>query len=221
MAEPQNDRHTPERYEETTDPRNPPNSVVNDGVRSAALRSYLGPIVVLFVVVGIALLYWANRSPVIPDVDDRQQIGTSGADSDSHDVIGERGNRDDTPGGFDPDPRPGSTAEEIESRSGNPDQPAFPGTQRGADLTTLAMLEGEPKDLVGRRVTFRNVTVADAQDASHFWIQDGNAKAEVMAPRGGPAVKTGASINVTGVVEEDGRDGVRIKAERVEANQGR
>ena len=218
MAEPQNDRHLPERYEETTNPRNPPNSVLNDGVRSAALRSYLGPLIVFFVVVGIALLYWANRDPVVPEADDRQPIGTSGPDSDRLDPIGERGNRDDTPGGFNPDPRPGSTAEEVEFRSGKPDQPAFPGTSPGADLTRLDMLEGEPKDLVRRRVEFRDVKVVDAQDATHFWIQDGNVKAEVSAPRGGPAVKSGSSVDVTGVVEEDGRGGVRIKAERVETN---
>ena len=218
MAEPQNNRHTPEQYEETTDPRNPPSSVLNEGVRSAALRSYLGPLIVFFVVAGIALLYWANRGPVVPDADDRQQIGTSGPDDAGRDVVGERGNREDTPGGTDPGPRPGSTAGEIEFRGGNPDQPAFPGTQRRADLTGLAMLEGEPKDLVGRRVTFQDVKVVDAQDASHFWIQDGNVKAEVTAPRGGPAVKTGSSVDVSGVVEEDGRGGVRIKAERIETN---
>jgi hypothetical protein len=56
MAEPFNDRQTPERYEETTDPNNPPNSVVNPNVRRTALRSYLGPLIVFFAVVGIGLI---------------------------------------------------------------------------------------------------------------------------------------------------------------------
>ena len=217
MAEPQNDRQRPERYEETTDPRNPPNSVINESVRRTALGSYLGPLVVFFLVVGMALIYWANRGPVVPDPEDREQIGTTGSPSDRDDVAGER-SRDDTPGGSNPDPRHGSTASEVEYRAGNPDPPAFPGTRPEGDLTGLAMLEGEPKNVVGRSIDVRNVSVADVQDSSHFWVQDGSHKVEVMAPRGGSAMKTGSRVNVNGVVEEDGRGGVRIRAERVGMN---
>ena len=209
MAEPQNDRPTPQQYEETRDPRNPPNSVINESVRRTALGSYLGPLVVFFLVAGIALIYWANRGPVAPGPEDREQIGTTGFPDDRDDVVGERGNRDDTPGGTNPEPRHDSTAAEIEYRSGNPDPPAFLG---------LAMLEGEPKNVVGRRIDVRNVSVADVQDSSHFWVQDGSHKAEVMAPRGGSAIRNGSRVNVSGVVEEDGRGGVRIRAERVEMN---
>ena len=215
MAEPQNDRHTPERYEETTDPKNPPASVVNKGVRSAALRSYLGPLVVFFVVVGLALVYWANRAPVRPDPEDQQQVGTSGVPDDRLDTVGERGNRDDTPGGFDPAPRPDSTADELRYRGADSPSASLPGG-RDATLTGLAMLEGEPKDLVGRRIDFRNVMVIDAESPTHFWIQDRNVKAEVTAPQRGPAVKNGSRVNVDGVVEEDGRGGVRIKADSVD-----
>ena len=194
MAEPQNDRHTPEHYEETTDPKNPPASVVNQGVGSAALLSYLGPLLVFFVVVGLALIYWANRAPVRPDPEDQQQIGTSG---------------------FDPAPRPDSTADELKYRGGDSPSASLPGA-RDATLTGLAMLEGEPKDLVGRRIDFRNVIVIDAENPTHFWIRDRNVKAEVSAPRGGPAVKNGSRVNVNGVVEEDGRGGVRINADSVD-----
>ena len=215
MAEPQNEPHTPEHYEETTDPKNPPNSVLNAGVRRTALRSYLGPLVVLLFVAGIALVYWANRGPVVPDPDDREQIGTSGAGGERPAPFGVPSNRDDTPGGFNPDPRPDSTADEVRSRGGDPASTSLPGARPPATLTGLAMLEGEPKDLVGHRVEFRNVNVVDAQDATHFWIQDRNVKAEVTAPRGGPALKPGSTVSVSGVVEEDGRGGVRIRAERV------
>jgi hypothetical protein len=217
MAEPFDDRQTPERYEETTDPKNPPNSVLNRGVRRTAIRSYLGPLVVFFLVVGIGLIYWANRPPLVSGDQDGSQIGTSGTPDDRLDAIGERGNRDDTPGGFNPDPRPNDTRSEVEYRSGNPDQPAFPGTRPELDVKSLDKLEGEPKDLVGRRIDLRNVEVVDARGASQFWIQEGHNKVEVTAPRNGPAMKSGSKVNVSGVVEEDGRGGVRVRAERVEA----
>src|SRR5919106_528894 len=132
MAEPRNDRQTPEQYEETTDPKNPPNSVLNASVRRMALRSYLGPLVVFFLVLGIGLIYWANRPPLVSGADDRGQIGTTGA---GDDVVGERGNRDDTPGGVDPAPRPDSTADELRRRG--VDQPANPssGLRRETMLT--------------------------------------------------------------------------------------
>jgi hypothetical protein len=49
-------------------------------------------------------------------------------------------------------------------------------------------------------------------------VQEGNNKVEITAPRNGPAVKDGAKVNVSGVVEEDGRGGVRVRAERIEVN---
>jgi hypothetical protein len=218
MAEPLDERHTPERYEETTDPKNPPNSVINPSVRRTALRSYLGPLVVFFLVVGIGLMYWANRPPLVSGDQDGRQVGTSGDSDDRIDIVGERGNRDDTPGGTNPEPRPDSTAAEIENRAGNPDPPDFPGVRPERDLAGLARLEGEPKDLVGRRIDLSNVEVVNARGASQFWVQEGNNKAEVTAPRNGPAVKSGSKVNLSGVVEEDGRGGVRIRAERVEMN---
>jgi hypothetical protein len=217
MAEPYNEPRTPERYEETTDPRNPPNSLINEEVRRTALRSYLGPLVVFFVIAGIALIYWANRGPVVPDPEDRQQIGTTGAPADTPDVVGERGIRDDdTPGGVDPAPRPADTNDELRFRG--VDQPArpLPGVRADTQLNGLAMLEGDPKNLVGRRIDLRDVNVVEARGGSPFWVQDGNHKVEVMAPRGAPAVKNGARVNVSGVVEDDGRGGVRIRAERID-----
>jgi len=61
MAEPRNDWARPERYEDTVDPHNPPNSVLQPNVGSTALWAYLGPIVALFIIIGIALIYWATR----------------------------------------------------------------------------------------------------------------------------------------------------------------
>jgi hypothetical protein len=218
MADPINDRRTPERYEETTDPKNPPNSVFNPAVRRTALGSYLGPLIVFFLVVGIGLIYWANRPPLVTGDQDGQQIGTSGDANERQDIIGERGNSDDTPGGNDPSPRPGSTADELRARGVDQPSAPLPGTNRNMMLTGLALLEGEPKDLVGRRIDLRNVEVINARGSSQFWVQEGNSKVEVTAPRNSPAVKDGSRVNVSGVVEEDGRGGVRVRAERVEVN---
>jgi hypothetical protein len=214
MAEPYNDgRHTPERYEDTMNPKNPPNSVANREVRRTALRSYLGPVIALFVVVGIALIYWANRGPVVADPADRE-VGTTG---ERQDVVGERGNAD-TPGGFNPDPRHDDTADELQYRGVDRNPEQLPGLRPGAALTGLAMLEGDPKDRIGRRIEIRDANVVDARDATNFSIQQGNAKVEVAAPRGGPAVKDGSKVSVSGVVEEDGNGGVRVRADRVDAN---
>lgn len=101
MAEPRTDWRETERYE-TEDPRNPPNAVVNPAVRATALWAYLGPIVGLFVIVAIALLYWMTHDSRPDDqVPAADTIGTSGAV---------------TPGRSDPAPRPNSTREEIERR---------------------------------------------------------------------------------------------------------
>src|SRR4051794_19082992 len=108
MAEADN---TTKRYEDTTDPQNPPNSVANRDVRRSALRAYLGPLVALFVIAGVALIYWANRSPVMHS--DPAEVATTGQD-----VVGERGNSSDTPGGFDPQGHASSTSDEIERRGG-------------------------------------------------------------------------------------------------------
>lgn len=106
-----NRRQTPQRYEETEDHRNPPNSVINRDVRRGALRTYLLPIVALVIIAALALIYWANRSPVAQD--NPAEVGTTGR---QQDVVGERGNAPSTPGGFDPAPRPGSTRDEMERR---------------------------------------------------------------------------------------------------------
>lgn len=111
MADANRARQTPERYEETNNRRNPPNSVVNREVRRTALRTYLLPLVALLIVAGLALIYWANRSPVSPQ--SPAEIGTSGQD-----VVGERGGTSGTPGGSDPAGRPGSTQDEMERRGG-------------------------------------------------------------------------------------------------------
>ena len=60
MAEQRDDR-TGHNREETTHPENPPNSVLSKGARRATLWSYFVPVVMLFAVIGVALVYWSNQ----------------------------------------------------------------------------------------------------------------------------------------------------------------
>jgi hypothetical protein len=91
----------PERYDDTNDPRNPPNSVANPAVRRNALWLYLGPIVIIAVCIAIAFFYWTNRNRTPDDT-----------------VVPTTGVQESRPGGGSPDPRPGNPAEEQEYRGG-------------------------------------------------------------------------------------------------------
>jgi len=196
MAYPQDENRTPERYEDTVDPRNPPNSVTNRDVRGAALKSYLGPVVALFVIVGLALVYWANRGPVYNETTDRTSIGTSGDGSDIN-AIGERGNDTDTPGGFDPQNRPGSTRDEID--------------RRGGDSQSLGRVA------VGERITLSGVEVVGVDSANRFTVQNGGQRTVVNAPDNRTEITRGMRVDVNGTIESDTQGAVVIRATAVNA----
>jgi hypothetical protein len=195
MAEPYRDR-------DANAPQNPPNSVVNPRVRRAAFWSYLGPLLVLFVVVGGALVYWTNRPPQ-RELDDEQM-------SEARGTTGEQAPGRETPGGQNPDRRPDSAREEEKFRGVVTDQPI---TELGAAL------EPPAGEVAGRRIVVRDVDVIQSHGALNFWVQDGVAKVAVVAPEGSPAVANGQSVDVSGVVEPDGHGSVRIRASRVTVNQ--
>jgi hypothetical protein len=90
-----------DRYDDTHDPKNPPHSVTHTKARSAALTSFVGSLVVFFVLVGIALIFWTVAHPG-PAARDEEVIGTSGYYS--------------TEGGHDPIRRPASTRDELTFR---------------------------------------------------------------------------------------------------------
>ena len=94
----------PEQYEETVDPKNPPTSVLNPQIRKATFWAYIGPLIIIAVVLGIALLYWSTRDTA-DSVAEPPTIGTSG----------ENPGR----GGSNPDRTPDSTQDESEYRGGN------------------------------------------------------------------------------------------------------
>jgi hypothetical protein len=97
------------RYDETVAPENPPNSVVRPVVRRSALGTYLGGVIVVFVLAAGAFVYFSLIDKRGGNtVTDPTAVGTSG----------ERMPREGTPGGIDPDPSFSSTQEELEFRGG-------------------------------------------------------------------------------------------------------
>ena len=175
-------------------PENPPNSVVNREVRRTALRTYLGPIVIFFVLVGAVYVYWsgrpADRGPE-PAAAVEDAAGTGGLTAE----------REDTPGGHDPQPQPESTREEIEGRGGDA-------------LTELGeVIENGGRGDIGRRIEVHDVEVERVESPTLVWVRDGNARVAVVMPAG-RTVGTGDQIDIAGVVERAG-DSARIRASRV------
>jgi hypothetical protein len=105
-------------YEETDDPHNPPRAVLNRDVRRAAILVYVGPLLALLAIAGIALLYWMSRGP-----------GNEGDPNSLNPATGTTGERlpggdadregQQEQGGSEPIPRPDSTEDEIEFRGGS------------------------------------------------------------------------------------------------------
>jgi hypothetical protein len=93
------------RTEETRDPKNPPNSVLGPRARSAALRWFLGSLVVFFLLIGVALVFWSAANPRRSVQEEREDVvGSSGYYFYS------------TEGGHDPIRRPRSTRDELKFR---------------------------------------------------------------------------------------------------------
>jgi hypothetical protein len=193
------------QYEETTAPANPPNSVLQPDVRRTAVWTYLGLLVVFFLIVGAAFLFWTVAGPRV-DSDDRTDasaVGTSGA----------RLPREGTAGGFDPAPRSSSTAEEIQSRGGTLNQPGSP--QGAAAITSLqALHEQSPQSLAGRRIDLDNVQVERA-DGGSFSVRQGDERATVVTAGGAPTVQAGQRVDLSGTLEASGNS-ARIRATRIE-----
>jgi hypothetical protein len=183
-------------------PQNPPQSVANPDVRRTALRTYLLPIVGLFLVVGLVLLYWASRPPATeraanqPDREDAHVAGTAG----------ERNPDENSPGGSEPQRTPDSTADEIEHRTGHA-------------VTELgALLEENAHGELGRRVEIQDVDVDQVDSPTSFWVKDGNARVHVIAPSAGIQIRPGQQVNLTGVAERNG-EVLRIRASKVSVSQ--
>jgi hypothetical protein len=183
-------------------PQNPPQSVANRDVRRTALRTYLLPIVGLFLVIGLALLYWASRPPV----SERAANQPSREDPNVAGTAGERNPDDNSPGGHEPQRTPDSTADEIQHRGGHA-------------VTELgALLEENAHGEIGRRVEIQDVDVEQVDSPTSFWVRDGNARVQVIAPSAGAQVRQGQQVNLTGVAERSGNV-LRIRASKVSPSQ--
>ncbi len=106
MAEPRTRRDTPEHYNETR-AKTPPDDVVRPEVGRLTRWTFVLPLVVLTVVFGLLWVFWLGQPPRPRDAN---QTGNP------TEAIGTAGER--TPGGENPDPKPGSTKEELEFRAG-------------------------------------------------------------------------------------------------------
>lgn len=176
--------HT-DRSDEITDPQNPPQVLLKPEARRAAVWSYLGPVIALFVIVGVAMVYWVNRGPGVHDArTDQTAIGTVGRDA---------------PGGGDPQGPFKSTEDELKYR-GAPD--ADEGTIRSIERARAA-------DGTAQRVTLERVTV-DTVDGSTTWIKDGSDRIAVVTDST-PGVKSGDTASVSGTTERDSQGNVRIR----------
>jgi len=177
MPQPKMTGEPPEhRYDETVMPQNPPNSVLQPAVRRSALATYLGGIIVAFVLFAGAFVYFTV-------IDKRGGTGNAG-DPTAVGTSGERLPREGTPGGFDPAPGFGSTGDELEYRGG---------TQQQTKLDDVQV---------------------ERTDGDTFWVRNGDRSMAVVVPGGMPTVKAGQRIDVTGVMQPDGR----LRASRIDVN---
>ena len=99
-------------YEETTSPRNPPNSMLEPRARAGWLASSLGTLLIFFIVVAAAFGWVFVRHELGKDArisPDPQTIGTSGQRL-----------HEKSPGGFDPAPDHSRTRDELKFRGVEP-----------------------------------------------------------------------------------------------------
>lgn len=93
---------TPEHYEETVRPANPPQATAGPATVVAGMWYYLAPIVLIVVVVLLAMFYWGDRD----DPQDAVEPTTGVSDQ-------------ATPGGSNPDPVPNTPNDEREFKGGD------------------------------------------------------------------------------------------------------
>jgi hypothetical protein len=205
MDEKKPDTGTDEQYEETTQPRNPPNSILRPEARTGWLLSSVGTLAIIFVAV-VAVFGWVyvrhelgKDSRIYPDP---QTQGTSG----------EQQAREDTPGGFNPSAGAFSnTREELKFRGTTGAAPGATPEPADKPLTDARELKNAP---IGTRVSLTDVTV-DRTDANMFWVRAGDTTIGVAVAGNMPTVKAGQHVNVIGTIDAAGA-GTRIRASRID-----
>jgi hypothetical protein len=181
-------------YEETTAQQNPPNSVVGPDERTGWLLSSVGTLALVFLVVGAAFTWVLVQRELFQGGRTPDAIGTSGV-------------RDQSPGGFNPEPEHGSVGDELKFRGAT----QSPKPDLSADITQPGEVAGAP---AGARASLTNVFV-DRVEGGTFWIRSGDATVLVAAPGGIPTVRAGQLVNVSGTIETAGST-KRIRASRID-----
>jgi hypothetical protein len=174
-----------DRSDEITDPDNPPRVLLRPKARRAALWSYLGPVIALFVIVGVALVYWVNRGPAADAPADRGAIGTVGRDS---------------AGGGDPQPAFDSTVDELKHRG-----------VATADDNTIRSIAGARAADRPQPVMLERVTV-DKTEGQVTWVKNAGDQIAVVGT-GTPQLRTGDVVSVSGTTERDASGAVVIRGD--------
>jgi hypothetical protein len=84
------------RYDESRDRKHPPNRLLAPPARSVALRWFIGSLLMFFLLIGVALVFWSAANPR-PSVLEQRDVYS-------------------TEGGHDPIRQPGSTRDELKFR---------------------------------------------------------------------------------------------------------
>lgn len=90
-----------DRYKDTYDPKNPPNSLVRPRAHSTVLWAFIGSVVGFLVLVAVAWVFWTVAHPQPSVLIQRERAG---------------GGTYFTEGGHDPNRRPSNTSDELKSR---------------------------------------------------------------------------------------------------------
>jgi hypothetical protein len=189
------------RYDETYDPRNPPRVLLNPRVRSLPLYTFLGGILLVFVVIGIALMYLRTADRQAESTQSEVAVGTAG---------------DQPPGGADPRPTPGTTQDELEFRGVDDARPQgqMPPLSTTDSITRLDAFD-DPDAVVGRRIDLENVLV-DSREGDTVWLRDETTRVAVVVPQGTPPLQAGMRVDISGVIEStDDTRAARIRATTV------
>lgn len=160
----------PEReYDETVAPQNPPNSVARPAVRRATVATFVGGIVIAFMLAAGAFVYFTaiDRGDGT-DITDPSAVGTSG----------ERLPREETPGGFDPAPSFDSTGDELEYRGGTANTVTLEGVEvELADGATFWVRDGDRSVQVTAPGGMPTVRPGQRVDITGTKDRDGNIRA--------------------------------------------
>jgi len=78
------------RYEDTNNPKNPPQAVTNKHAQSAVLWGFVGSLVVFFLIVGVVLVFWTVAHPRPHAQEGLESVAGTSAPDGGHDPLENR-----------------------------------------------------------------------------------------------------------------------------------